>query len=94
MAELFEIFMILCFGFSWPISIIKTLKAKTAAGKSPVFISLIIIGYIFGIVSKIISGNINLAFIFYWINLAMTSLDLVIQLYYRKKDTLINGELK
>ena len=41
-AELFEIIMILCFGFSWPISIIKTLKAKTAAGKSPLFIILII----------------------------------------------------
>ena len=45
MPEVFEILMILCFGFSWPISIFKTLKVKTAAGKSPVFISLIIIRY-------------------------------------------------
>ncbi len=88
MSELFEILMILCFGFSWPISIIKTLKVKTAAGKSPLFISLIIIGYVFGITSKIISGNIGIAFIFYWINLFMTSFDLVLQLYYRKKDAL------
>ncbi len=86
MPEFFEILMILCFGFSWPISIYKTLKVKTAAGKSPVFISLIITGYVFGIISKILSGNIGIAFIFYCINLCMTSLDLILQLYYRKKN--------
>ena len=86
MPEFFEILMILCFGFSWPISIYKTLKVKTAAGKSPVFISLIITGYVFGIISKILSGNIGIAFVFYCINLCMTSLDLTLQLYYRKKN--------
>lgn len=91
-AETFEIIMILCFGFSWPISIIKTLKAKTAAGKSPLFIILIITGYIFGIVSKIISDNIGIAFIFYCINLCTTSFDLALQLYYRKKDALKKKE--
>lgn len=93
MPEVFEILMILCFGFSWPISIFKTLKVKTAAGKSPVFISLIIIGYIFGIISKILSNNIGIAFIFYCINLCMTSFDLSLQIYYRKKDVLRKKEV-
>ena len=42
LAEILETVMIVSFGVSWPISIIKTLKAKTSAGKSPLFISMII----------------------------------------------------
>ena len=42
MPEILEMMMVLSFGFSWPISIIKTLRSKTAAGKSPVFIGLIV----------------------------------------------------
>ena len=55
MAEIFEMIMVLSFGLSWPISIAKTLKAKTAKGKSPVFIGLIVFGYICGITSKILA---------------------------------------
>ena len=86
MAEVFELIMVLAFGFSWPISIIKTLKSKTAAGKSSIFIGLISFGYIAGIISKIISGNITYVFVFYVINLVMTSLDLVLNIYYKSKD--------
>ena len=85
-AEILETIMILSFGVSWPISIYKTLKAKTSAGKSPLFISMIIFGYICGIISKIIAKNYNLAFYFYWINLATTTTDLVINLYYINKE--------
>ena len=42
MAEFFELLMVLCFGISWPISIIKTLKTKCVSGKSPLFIIFII----------------------------------------------------
>ena len=66
-AEILETIMIVSFGVSWPISIAKSLKSKTSAGKSPLFISMIIFGYICGIISKIIAGNYNLAFYFYWI---------------------------
>ena len=86
LAEFLETVMIISFGISWPISIFKTLKAKTSAGKSPLFISMIIFGYICGIISKILAGNYNLAFYFYWINLATTSFDLVLNLYYRNKE--------
>lgn len=86
LANLLETIMIVSFGVSWPISIYKTYKAKTSAGKSPLFISMIIFGYICGIISKIIADNYNLAFYFYWINLATTSADLALNLYYRKKE--------
>ena len=86
MPEILEMMMVLSFGLSWPISIIKTLKSKTAAGKSPIFIGLIVFGYVCGIIGKIISGNITYVFVFYCINLVMTSFDLGLNLYYRNKE--------
>ena len=59
MAEILEMLMVVSFGLSWPISIFKSLKSKTAAGKSPIFIGLIVLGYVCGIISKIISNNIT-----------------------------------
>ena len=88
MAEIFEMIMVLSFGLSWPISIVKTLKSKTAAGKSPVFIGLIVFGYICGIISKIVSQNITYVFVFYCLNLVMTSFDLSLNLYHRHKESL------
>ena len=81
MAQLFECFMIICFGISWPISIAKSYTSRTAKGKSPIFMIFIMIGYIFGIVSKIITGNITYVFYFYVLNLVMVSIDL--SLYFR-----------
>ena len=99
MAEIFEMIMVLSFGLSWPISIVKTLKSKTAAGKSPVFIGLIVFGYICGITSKIIGTKVWLpklvfVFVFYCINLAMTSFDLGLVLFYKHREKKLNKELK
>ena len=60
MSELFEALMVICFGLSWPMSILKSYQSRTAKGKSIFFIVLIECGYAFGIISKLISGNINL----------------------------------
>lgn len=86
MAEIFELIMVISFGLSWPVSIIKTLKSKTVAGKSPIFIALVSFGYICGIISKIISNNITYVFIFYCFNLLMTLFDLLLNLYFRRKE--------
>lgn len=88
MAEILEMIMVLCFGISWPISIAKTLRTKSSAGKSPFFIGFIVFGYICGIISKIISANITYVFVFYCINLVMTSFDLFLHFYYRHKEAL------
>jgi len=83
MAQVFEAIMVVCFGLSWPLSILKSLRAKTAKGKSILFLSFIIIGYAFGIISKFISGNITYVLVFYIINMLMVSFDAV--LYFRNK---------
>ncbi len=51
--------MLVCFGFSWPLNVIKAYKARTARGASLPFILLIITGYIAGICAKLMTGQIT-----------------------------------
>lgn len=51
---IFEFLMLCCFGFSWPFSIAKSLKSKSAKGKSLGFMLLVEVGYVFGITHKIL----------------------------------------
>ena len=78
MSELFEILMIVSFGLSWPINVLKSYKARTTKGKSLFFLILIFIGYIFGITSKIIGESYAwYVMFFYVLNLIMVGLDLI-----------------
>lgn len=83
MSQLLETMMIICFGLSWPISVVKSYKARTAQGKSLVFLLAIWFGYIFGITAKVIAGQINYVLIIYLFNLLVVSTDLA--LYFRNR---------
>lgn len=78
---LFEIIMLVCFGISWPISIIKALRTKVVAGKSPLFMSIVALGYISGILFKLTSETVSPVIALYIVNFFMVSFDL--SLYYR-----------
>ncbi|MBQ9106365.1 MAG: hypothetical protein IJY56_00575 [Clostridia bacterium] len=81
MGSILETVMLVCFGFSWPLNVIKAYRAKTAKGTSLPFILLIITGYIAGIAAKLISGQINYVLIAYILNLAIVSLNVIV--YFR-----------
>ena len=80
--SVFEIGMLVCFGFAWPTAIHKSIKSKSIEGKSLLFIYVIMAGYIFGIVHKIIF-SLDFVVILYIINLVMVFTDLL--LYYRNR---------
>ena len=82
----FEALMIFCFGLSWPISISKSIKARTTKGKSVIFLFFINIGYAFGITSKLIAGTLNYVIIFYIINFILVSIDIIVYFRNRKLD--------
>ena len=84
--KIFEIIMLLCFGVSWPISVYKSIKTGSTKGKSVVFILAIILGYISGITGKIINNQINYVLAFYFFNLIIVSIDLVIYFINRKNE--------
>ena len=75
-AEILEILMVVCFGFSWPMNVVKSYKARTTKGKSLGFLVMICIGYVCGIASKIIGGSYKwYVMFFYVLNLCMVLLD-------------------
>ena len=90
-ATICEIIMVICFGLSWPFNIIRSYKAKSTKGTSILFMSLIEIGYVAGIICKILiwisKGSLTLlqltAFIFYCINFTMVFIGILI--YFRNK---------
>ena len=86
MQAFFESVMLICFGLSWPVNLMKSIKAHTAKNTSLFFILLILTGYIAGIISKIVSNNINYVFILYVINLIMVSANLYVYFYNKKLD--------
>jgi len=78
--SIFEALMLLCFGLSWPVSIAKALRTKTVSGKSPLFMIIICIGYLSGILHKVLYA-LDWVILLYIANAMMVTIDLV--LYYR-----------
>lgn len=85
-AEIFEAGMLLCFGFSWPMNITKSLRAKTAKGKSLAFELFVLAGYICGVTGKCLSGHINWVFAIYVADLLMVTTDILLTLRNRRLD--------
>ena len=81
--SLFEAFMVISFGISWPVSIYKSYRSRSAEGKSLFFLLFILFGYASGIVCKLIIGNLSYVFVFYIINFIMVFSDIC--LYFRNK---------
>ena len=93
MSELLEIIMIVSFGASWPMNVIKSYKARTAKGKSLGFLCLILFGYVAGITSKLLNqtymaeiGEKWYVLFFYVLNFVMVAADLVIYVRNCKLD--------
>lgn len=90
MSEILEILMLVAFGISWPISLIKNIKSKSTKGISLLFYILIFFGYIAGIISKFTNdaymASISTKWyvlIFYFLNLTVVGLNIVV--YLRNK---------
>ena len=88
-----EIIMIVLFGVSWPLNIVKAWRGRTAKGTSFLFTFFIALGYVCGIASKLFAAaEIGpsywtfmraFAFAFYFINLSMVTASICI--YFRNK---------
>ena len=98
MAEIFEIIMILSFGASWPMNVIKSYKARSTKGKSISFLCLIFFGYVAGIISKFTNEAYMASFsskwyvlVFYFINILMVSADICLYVRNKKLDKLLEA---
>ncbi len=82
--SLFEALMLICFGVSWPVSIIKLLQIRQASGKSRLFLIIIILGYCFGIIHKLLYV-LDWVIILYALNLIMVCVDLALVCRFQQK---------
>ena len=93
MSEILEIVMIVSFGASWPMNVIKSYKARTAKGKSAAFLCLILFGYVAGITGKLLNEAYMAEFsqkwyvlFFYVLNFFMVATDFALYLRNRELD--------
>ncbi|MDD3213100.1 MAG: hypothetical protein PHY64_05475 [Eubacteriales bacterium] len=91
MIDLLEALMIICFGLSWPISIYRSYKSRTAKGKSLFFEVFLWVGYVFGIARKFLqfytAADTGLNFLFYmgWFFYFLNLIEITVDmgLYFR-----------
>lgn len=86
MVGIFECVMLLCFGISWPISVYKSYTSKSTQGKSIIFTLAILIGYISGIIGKIVGHNISFVLIIYIFNFIVVSIDFALYFVNKKRE--------
>ena len=85
--ELMEIVMVVSFGCSWPMNVMKSYKARTTQGKSLGFLLFIFFGYICGIISKLSGPGYKWYVLFFYVlNLIMVGTDLLLYIRNARLD--------
>ena len=88
-AQVLEATMLLCFSVSWPVSILKTWRAKRVEGKSGIFLALILTGYLAGLAAKLVRAAHQGVWpepvtVLYPVNALLVAVDLGLFLRYRR----------
>jgi hypothetical protein len=78
----FEIIMLICFGAAWPFSIFRSWKSHSTKGKSLLFMIIVMIGYIAGVLHKLVFDH-DLVIYLYGLNFLMVAVD--VALYIRNR---------
>ena len=81
----FEIMMLVCFGAAWPVSIWKSLKTRQTAGKSLPFMIIVGVGYVAGILHKILYKP-DAVMALYALNGLMIAIDISLYLANRRRE--------
>ena len=91
-SEVFEIMMIVSFGISWPMNVMKSYKARTTRGKSLSFLIFILVGYVCGITSKLLANTFKwYVMFFYVLNFVMVFADLLLYIRNYRLDKAVQA---
>ena len=82
--SIFEAVMMLCFGASWPFQVVKTYRTKNVEGKSILFLCLVMMGYVSGMIHKILN-NFDWVIYLYLLNLVLVATDAFFYYRYKKR---------
>jgi len=81
----FETIMLLCFGAAWPVSIYRSWRSRTNAGKSVAFLFIVFIGYVAGVTHKLLY-SLDPVVALYALNGLMVATDLALYARNRRLD--------
>ena len=85
--SIFEAMMLVCFGLSWPMNILKSWRTRSAVGKSLAFLLIIEVGYICGLLNKVLV-KFDWVFFLYVLNFCMVGTDVILYFRNRRLDRL------
>lgn len=77
-SQFFEMLFLIGFGIAWPTSILKSIRSKTAKGKSLLFLSVSFLAYCCGIISKFMATSLSYVIVFYCINICFVGCDIIL----------------
>lgn len=83
--SILEVLMIVCFGIAWPINLYNSWKSRSTKGKNLLFMSFIVLAYIFGILNKLFI-SVDAAIYFYCLNEAMVLADFALYFINRRRE--------
>jgi len=83
--SIFEIGMLVCFGAAWPVNIYKSITSKTTKGKSLFFLIIVVIGYISGIIHKLLYSR-DIVLVLYVVNLLMVCADICLFFMNKRRE--------
>lgn len=87
-SQICEFFMLFTFGFSWPFAIARTYRAKRVDGKSPMFMIIVLIGYLGGILARLLDSDPSNDWlvVVYLVDMSLVSTDLTLYFHYSRKN--------
>jgi len=89
--SVFEALMLICFGLSWPFSIVRSYRARSVKGKSILFLVLLQLAYTAGILHKAIY-RFDIVIALYIYNFIMVAIDIALYIRNSKLDRLREEE--
>jgi hypothetical protein len=81
--SVFEILMLVCFGAAWPFSIARSWRSRSNAGKSLLFLLVVLAGYASGITHKLLYARDGVVLL-YALNGCMVLADIALYLRNRR----------
>ena len=91
--SIFEAAMLVCFGISWPVSIVRSIRARSAKRKSLLFLILIFLAYTSGILHKSLV-RFDIVIVLYILNMTMILIDIALYIRNTKLDKAKEKEVK
>lgn len=82
--SIFELCFFVFIAFAWPISISRMIRRRSTKGKSLFFSGIVLLGYAFGILHKILYSPDWVIFV-YILDFALVATDIIVFFYVRNK---------